>query len=136
MGCPLAAGLVPTHTPSTVVAAICQCGRTARRSSFISRTRAAIPVTRRGKRGRRRSLNWPCLVSDRSDAGAHPEYPRLAAGYLDLRSVAKLDVQSATHADLDAFDEIEVQDLVTIRAEEAPGVELLFEGGQGAAEER
>jgi eukaryotic-like serine/threonine-protein kinase len=69
----------------------------------------------------------------RSDAGARPKEPRLPARNFDFGAFAELHVQPSACAHLDALDEVEVHDLATVGAKEAPGVELLFERHERAA---
>src|SRR5580704_9227302 len=70
------------------------------------------------------------------DSGAQAEQPRLSSGYLYLCAVAKLRMQPATVADLDAPDEVEIQDLLAVRTKEASRIEPRFDRCQGAIEQR
>src|SRR5262245_41885299 len=109
------------------------------------KTASAPPIWRGRKATRSRSVlrrsplrQRPCLANRGTGLHAHAgaELPRLAAGNLALQPVAKLNVQSAPVAELHTRDEIEVDDLAPVGAEEAPRIELVFKCRERPAQQR
>ena len=68
-----------------------------------------------------------------SYAGECLEKARLPPGDLDLWAVAQLRMKPAIDARLDTFDELQINDLAPIRAEELGRIEALLDGGQTSA---
>ena len=63
-----------------------------------------------------------------SYAGECLEKARLPPGDLDLWTVAQLRMKPAIYARLDTFDELQIDDLAPIRAEELGRIEALLDG--------
>jgi hypothetical protein len=68
------------------------------------------------------------------DVHPHLEQARLAARDLHFRAVPQLHVQTSADPELNAGDEVQVEDLSTIGAEEAPRIDASVEACQGATE--
>src|SRR6185369_229366 len=64
------------------------------------------------------------------------EHPRLTPRNLDFRPAAQLHVQLPAGAGIHGLDELDVDDLAPVRAEEALRVKSLFETAERTAEQR
>src|SRR5260370_13938817 len=78
-------------------------------------------------------LSWQLKLSN---AHLGLEQARLTARNLHFGTIAKLRVQTPIHAQFHAFDEIQIDDLPSIGAEEAIRIETLLECRQGAPKQR
>jgi len=71
-----------------------------------------------------------------SYAGECLEKARLPPGDLDLWTVAQLRMKPAIYARLDTFDELQIDDLAPIRAEELGRIEALLDSRQTSGQQR
>src|SRR5689334_9809393 len=71
-----------------------------------------------------------------SDARERLEEARLAPGDLDFGPIAQLSMEAAVHAPFDALDELEIDDLTAVSAEELGSIQALLDGRQSARQQR
>jgi hypothetical protein len=97
---------------------------------LLNRREALLHSPRRRRAGRRRAgltISKRRFLGKGLDAHLDLEQSGLPAGNFHFRAIAKLRVQAPIHAKFHIFDEIQIDNLATIGAEEAILIETLFE---------
>src|SRR5688572_11347304 len=80
--------------------------------------------------------NGPTAPANGLHAHLDPEQARLPAGDVDFGPAPQLHVQLPADAEIDVFNEVYVDDLLTIGAKEALRIEPLLQAVQGPSEQR